>query len=121
MLFESRSWFRRHAAVVMSFALGVAFGVFIVALAYFSDKSGVASRMVRFGAQATGHADIGEDLVWFFGGIAVGAAVASYAWWRDGRARAAGVEEENVLNRIAATPRLRVVGRRERTGRDPGK
>ena len=78
MLVEFRRWIRRHANVVMSFVIGLTFGASVVALAHFSARSGVASRVLLYGVHATGHTDLDEDLIWFLGGLAVGEGQAAY-------------------------------------------
>ncbi len=107
---KSLGWIRRHFNVLLSFVIGIALGISIVALAYFSNRSEIAARALHYGVQATGHADLGEDLIWFLAGIVAGAGVTCYAWWRDGKAQAAGLEEEDVLNRLG-DPGLGIVGK----------
>jgi len=63
-----RGWIHRHANIVLSFAVGLTFGIAILALAYFSTRNEVAAGALRFGAKITGNTDIDEDLVWFFCG-----------------------------------------------------
>ncbi len=113
-------WTRRHFYVVVSFAVGIALGVSIVALVYFSNKSEIAAHALRYGAFATGHVDLDDDLIWFVAGIAVGAGVACYAWWRDGKARDTGLEEEDVLNRMIVDTGLGIVGRPGEARQGPG-
>lgn len=96
----SRGWFHRHINVVTSFLIGMTFGIFSLALAVFSGRNEYAARVLQFGIRITGHADIDEDLVWFFCGITAGAAVACLAWWRDNKAKASEPEEADVLHRI---------------------
>ncbi len=81
----ARVWIHRHHAVFLSFVIGAAFGVSIVALAYFSNRNPAAANMLRYGERVTGHADLGEDLVWFLGGVVFGAGIICVAWWRDAR------------------------------------
>jgi len=87
---------------------------------YFSNKSEVAAKVLRYGAQVTGHTDIAEDLVWFLCGIVVGAGVACYAWWRDSKAQAAGLEKEDVLNRLIASQKHGKPDPLEKSRRDGG-
>lgn len=106
------NWIRRHFYVVVSFTVGIAFGVSIFALVFFSNRSEIAARALGYGVRATGHTDLNDDLLWFLAGIAVGAGVTCFAWWRDDKALAPGLEEEDVLNRITSDPRLKIAGRR---------
>ena len=101
MLEEYRGWIHRHLNIVLSFAVGVTFGISILALTYFSTRNDVAAGALRYGAQLTGNSDIGEDLVWFFCGIVVGASVTCLAWWRDNKAQSVGMEKADVLNRLS--------------------
>ncbi len=100
-----RGWTHRHFYVLLAFVAGVTFGVSVFALVRFSERSPVASRILRYGADATGNPDLDDDLVWFIAGSAAGAGIATLAAWRDGKARAAGLEEEDVLNRLIADPK----------------
>lgn len=100
MMGEFRQWIHRHFNVVLSFGVGLSFGIAILALTYFSTRNEVAAEALRYGVQVTRHSDIGEDMVWFFCGIVVGASVASLAWWRDGKAQSVGLEKGDVLNRL---------------------
>jgi glycopeptide antibiotics resistance protein len=95
---------RRHLGVVLSFMFGMAFGISILALAFFSTRNEIAARVLRFGVQATGHTDIDEDLIWLFCGIVIGASVACVAWWRDNQARKAGLEDADIMNRLFTDP-----------------
>jgi hypothetical protein len=106
---EFRGWIHRHANIVLSFAVGLTFGIAILALAYFSTRNEVAAGALRFGAKITGNTDIDEDLVWFFCGIVVGAAVTCLAWWRDSKAQSIGLEKADVLNRLITDPKPPVV------------
>ncbi len=106
--------FRRRVNIIVSIVLGITFGVFVVGLARFSDRSEVAARLHRFGVLATGHVDFHEDVIWVLCGIALGAGVAWRGWRRDGSGQAAGLPKEDVLNRITADPKLRIIGRPER-------
>ena len=100
MLEEFRGWIHRHFNIVLSFVIGLTFGISILALAYFSTRNDVAARALRYGVQITGETDIDEDLVWFFCGIVVGASVTCLAWWRDSKAKSVGLEKADVLNRL---------------------
>ena len=82
-----RSWTRRHSTVVLSFVIGMSIGISLIALVYFSNRSVIAGTALRYGAQVTGHQDIGEDLIWFFCGVVVGGGTTCYAWWRDSTTR----------------------------------
>jgi hypothetical protein len=99
-----RGWIHRHFNVVLSFAIGMTLGISILALAYFSTRSDVAAEALRYGVQITGHSDVGEDMVWFFCGIVVGASVTCLAWWRDVKAQSVGLEKGDVLNRLFTDP-----------------
>ena len=101
MLEDFRSWIRRHLIVVLSFMIGMTFGISVLAIAFFSKRNDTAAQMLRYGIQVTGHTDIGEDLIWLFCGIVIGASVACLAWWRDNKARTVGLEKADVLNRLA--------------------
>ena len=118
MLEEFRSWIHRHFNVVLSFAIGITFGISILALAYFSTRNDVAAEALRYGVQITRHADVDEDLVWFFCGIVVGASVTSLAWWRDNKAQSAGLEKADVLNRLFKDPTPPIVRKPERSRQD---
>ena len=104
MLGEFRRWFHRHLNVALSFVVGIAFGISILALVFFSTRNEVAAGALRYGVQITRNPDIDEDLVWFFCGIVVGASVACLAWWRDSKAQSIGLEKEDVLNRLFTDP-----------------
>jgi len=99
-----RPWIHRHFNVILSFLIGITFGICILALAYFSSRNDVAAEALRFGIRITHHSDVDEDMVWFFCGIVVGASVTCLAWWRDGKAKSAGLEEADVLNRLIRDP-----------------
>lgn len=101
---EFRGWVHRHFNVVLSFMIGITFGILIFAIAYFSTRNEIAAGALRFGARVTGHPDIGEDVAWLFCGIVVGASVTCLAWWRDSKARSAGLEQGDVLNRLVRDP-----------------
>jgi hypothetical protein len=118
MMEEFRRWIHRHFNVVLSFGIGLSFGISILALAYFSTRNEVAAEALRYGVQITRHSDVGEDMVWFFCGIAVGAAVISLAWWRDSKAQSVGLEKSDVLNRLITDPTPPIVGRPEKFGQD---
>lgn len=113
MLEEFRGWIHRHFNIVLSFVIGLTFGISILALAYFSTRNDVAAEALRYGVQITGHSDIDEDMVWFFCGILVGASVTCLAWWRDCKAQSVGLEKADVLNRLCADPKPRIVPRPE--------
>ena len=104
MLEDFRSWIRRHLNVVMPFMIGMTFGISTFALAFFYTRNRIAADIHRYGVQVTGHPDLHEDLVWLFCGIVIGATVACFAWWRDNKARTAGLENEHALNRLYADP-----------------
>ena len=104
MLEETRRWIHRHINVVLSFAIGLTFGISILALTYFSSRNDIAAKALQYGVQITGHQDVGEDMVWFFCGIAVGASVTCLAWWRDSKTQSGGLENADVLNRLTADP-----------------
>ena len=101
---EVRRWIHRHFNVVLSFMIGVTFGISVLALAYFSSRNDVAAEALRYGVQVTGHSDVGEDMVWFFCGIVVGASVTCLAWWRDSKVQSVGLEKADVLNRLFTDP-----------------
>lgn len=113
MLEEFRGWIHRHFNIVLSFVIGLTFGISILALAYFSTRNDVAAEALRYGVQITGHSDIDEDMVWFFCGILVGASVTCLAWWRDSKAQSVGLEKADVLNRLCADPKPRIVPKPE--------
>jgi hypothetical protein len=115
---EFRRWIHRHINVVLSFVIGVTFGISILAIAFFSTRSDVASEALRYGVRITGHPDINEDMAWFFCGIVAGASVTCLAWWRDSKAQSVELEKADVLNRLIADPPLPIVGRREGSGQD---
>ena len=97
---DFRGWIRRHLNIVLSFGIGMTFGISVLALAYFSNKNHFVSKALNYGVTATGHVDLDEDLIWLFCGIVIGATVTCYAWWRDSSASGTGLEEEDVLNRL---------------------
>jgi hypothetical protein len=99
-----RGWIHRHFNVVLSFVIGITFGISILALAYFSTRDDVAAKALQYGVQITGHSDIDEDMAWLFCGIVVGASVTCLAWWRDGKAQSVGLEKGDVLNRLIRDP-----------------
>ena len=103
-----RGWIHRHVNVVLSFVIGITSGICILALAYFSSRNDATAEALRFGVQITHHADIGEDMIWFFCGAVVGASITCLAWWRDGKAQSAGLEEADVLNRLLKYPESRI-------------
>ena len=105
MLDDRHGWLHRHLVVALAFGVGVAFGISMLVLAFFSGGNDVTSRVVQFGTRVTGHRDIGEDLVWLFSGIVIGASVACLAWWRDNKGRADGLERADVVNRLFADPK----------------
>ena len=88
-----------HAALVVGFAFGVAFGLTLGAVAYFMNLEAVPGGILAYGIQLTGHPDIPEDLVWFLSGGFIGAMVAALAAWRAEKRRADGIGKEHVLNR----------------------
>ncbi|MGE5285123.1 MAG: hypothetical protein ACM3OG_09150 [Actinomycetota bacterium] len=104
MLEEFRGWIHRHINIVLAFVVGLAFGISILAITYFSTRNEIAAGALRYGVRITGDADIAEDVVWFFCGIVVGASVACLAWWRDSKAQSVGLEKADVLNRILTDP-----------------
>ncbi|MDD5762526.1 MAG: hypothetical protein PHP88_08485 [bacterium] len=108
---EFRRWIHRHFNVVLSFVIGVTFGISILAFSYFSTRNEVAAEALRYGVQITGHSDVDEDMVWFFCGIVVGASVTCLAWWRDVKAQSVGLEKADVLNRLFADPPPPIVRR----------
>lgn len=111
-------WIHRHFNVVMSFVIGITFGIGILALAYFSSRNDVTAEALRFGVQVTHHSDVGEDMIWFFCGAVVGASVTCVAWWRDGKAQSTGLEEADVLNRLFKYPEPRPGPGPERSRQD---
>jgi hypothetical protein len=115
---EFRRLIHRHFNIVLSFVIGLTFGISILALAYFSTRNEIAAEALRYGVQITGHSDIDEDMVWFFCGIVVGASATCLAWWRDSKAQSAGLEKADVLNRLCADPKPRIVPRPERSRQD---
>jgi hypothetical protein len=110
---EFRGWIHRHFNVVLSFVIGVTFGISILALAYFSTRNNVATEALRYGVQITGHSDIDEDMAWFFCGSLVGASVTCLAWWRDSKAQSVGLEKADVLNRLITDPTPPIVRKPE--------
>lgn len=118
MMGAFRRWIHRHFNVVLSFVIGLIFGISILALAYFSTRNDVAAEVLRYGVQVTGHSDVDEDMVWFFCGIVVGASVTCLAWWRDGKAQSVGLEKGDVLNRLFKDPPPPIVRRPKRSRQD---
>ena len=53
MLEEFRRWIHRHFNVVLSFVIGITFGISVLALAYFSTRNDVAAAALRYGVQIT--------------------------------------------------------------------
>jgi hypothetical protein len=104
MLDDFRGWFQRHLAVALAFMVGMAVGISILVLAFFSDRNDFTASMLRFGIQVTGHRDIGEDLLWLISGVVIGASIACLAWWRDNKGRAEGLEKADVVNRLFTDP-----------------
>ena len=115
---DFRSWIHRHFNVVLSFVIGLTFGISVLALAYFSTRDDVAAEALRYGVQITGHTDVNEDVVWFFCGIVVGASVTSLAWWRDNKVQSAGLEKADVLNRLFMDKTPPIVPKPERYRQD---
>jgi len=109
MLEEFRGLIHRHFNVVLSFVVGLTFGLSILALVYFSTRNDVAARALRYGVQITGNTDLAEDLLWFICGIVVGASVTCLAWWRDSKAQLVGLENADVLTRIFKDPTSPIV------------
>jgi hypothetical protein len=118
MMGEFRGWIHRHFNVVLSFVIGMTLGISVLALAYFSTRNDIAAEALRYGAQVTRNADVGEDMAWFFCGIMVGAAVTSLAWWRDSMAQSVGLEKADVLNRLITHPAPPIVRGQERSRQD---
>jgi hypothetical protein len=118
MLAEFRRWIHRHFNVVLSFVIGLTFGISILALAYFSTRSEVAAEALRYGVRITGHTDVDEDMAWLFCGIVIGAAVTCLAWWRDSEAQSVDLEKADVLNRLFADPPPPIAPRPERSRQD---
>ena len=112
---EFRGWIHRHFTVVLSFVIGITLGISILALAYFSTRNDVAAETFRYGVQITGHSDGGEDMVWFFCGIVVGASVSCLAWWRDSKAQYAELEKADFLNRLITDPKPPIVRKPKRS------
>jgi hypothetical protein len=110
---EFRGWIHRHFNVVLSFVIGITFGISIFAIAYFSTRNDAAAEALRYGVRITGHSDIGEDMAWLFCGIVVGASVTCLAWWRDSKAQSVGLEKGDVLNRLFTDPPPPIVRRPE--------
>jgi len=104
MLEGFRHGIHRHLNVVLSFVIGLTFGICILALVYFSTRNDVAAEALRYGVQITGHSDIDEDLVWLFCGTVIGVSVTCLAWWRDSKAQSVGLEKADVLNRLFTDP-----------------
>ena len=115
---EVRRWFRRHVNVVLSFMIGITFGISILALAYFSTRNEIAAQALRYGVQVTRNADLDEDMAWFFCGSVVGASVTCLAWWRDSKTQTGSLEKADVLNRLVADPTPPIVRRPERSRQD---
>jgi len=113
MIEDFRSWIHRHLNVVLSFVIGITFGISVLALAYFSTRNEVAAEALRYGVQITGHSDVDEDMVWFFCEIVVGASVTCLAWWRDSKAQPFDLEKADVLNRLFTDPPPTIVRRPE--------
>ncbi len=111
MLEEFRRWIRRHVNVVLSFMIGITFGISILALAYFSTRNNIAAEALRYGVQITRNPDLDEDMAWFFCGSVVGASVTCLAWWRDSRTQGGDMEKADVLNRLS-TDSSPPIGRR---------
>lgn len=101
---ELFGWIRRHHRTVLAFVIGMALGILIVAFAYFSSRSATGAMVLGYGVHLSGHSDIDEDLLWFLCGAIVGAGVLALTWWRDSKAQAEGLAEEDVLNRLLAPP-----------------
>ena len=120
MLEDLRHWIRSHLNVVLSFLIGMTFGISDLAIAYFSNRSEIAEQALRYGIQVTGHPDIDEDLVWLFCGVVIGASVACLAWWRDSKSRNAGLEKADVVNRLFADPDSKRPRMPTIPGKDPG-
>jgi len=83
----------------VGFALGLAFGLALGAVAYFMKLNAVPSGILAYGIQLTGHPDIPEDMIWFLSGGFIAATATAYAAWRANRRRANGIENEHILNR----------------------
>ncbi len=113
-----RPWIHRHVNVVLSFVIGLTFGIFFLALAYFSTRNDVAAEVHRYGVQITRHFDFDEDMIWFFCGIVVGGSVTCLAWWRDSKAQSAGLEKADVLNRQFTDPAFPIVRSPENSRKD---
>jgi hypothetical protein len=118
---EFRRWIRRHWNIVLSFLIGLTFGICVLALAFFSTRTDVVGQVLRFGVQSTGHPDLDEDLLWLFCGIVIGGTVACLAWWRDNTARSIGLDKADVLNRLFATPDGKPLGVQGIAGKDSEK
>jgi hypothetical protein len=118
MLEEFRSWIRRHVNVVLSFMIGITFGISVLALAYFSTRNDIAAQALRYGVQVTRNADLDEDMAWFFCGSVVGASATCLAWWRDSRTQTGGLEKADVLNRLFADPTPPIVRKPESSRQD---
>ena len=104
MLKGYRGWIHRHLNLVLSFVIGLTFGISILAFAYFSTRSNIAAEALRYGVQITRNSDLDEDMAWFFCGSVVGASVTCLAWWRDSKAQSVGLEKGDVLNRLFTDP-----------------
>ncbi len=88
-----------RAALAVGFAFGAAFGLALGAVAYFMSLESAPSGVLAYGMRLTGHADMPEDLIWFFSGGFIGAMMAAYAAWRADRRRTDGIGKEHVFNR----------------------
>lgn len=117
---------RGRAVLAVGFAFGLAFGLALGAVAYFIDLTAVPGGILAYGIRLTGHADIAEDVFWFFSGGFIGATTAAYAAWRVSASRADGIEREHVFNRTfrvleggpAADPRKASAPKEESEKRD---
>ncbi len=114
-----RGWVGRHRNVALSFMIGMTLGILIVAFAYFSSRSQFGGTVYGYGVRLSGHTDIDEDLLWFLCGVVVGAGVLSWAWWRDGKAQADGLEDADVLNRFLGEPPGKQAVRTPQTEKGP--
>lgn len=99
---DFRFWVRSHSNLVLSFSVGMTFGIGILLLAFFSQRIEIAARSVQYGVAFTGHPDVVEDLIWIFCGIVIGSTVTSLAWWRDAKAQSIDLEKAHVLHRLIA-------------------
>jgi hypothetical protein len=121
MMEKFRPWIHRHLNVVLSFVIGITFGISILALAYFSTRNNLAAEALRYGVQVTRNPDLDEDLAWFFCGSVVGASVTCLAWWRDSKNQSAGLEKADVLNRLSKDPTPPIVRRPDSSRQSEGK